>query len=131
MLDLGFCFGFPCKNIVYAIWNKIENGESAPDVEDWVHPCYTLSTWRAMYLNEIDPVNGHLVVRPKRKRKRGVDEPNSQPIKLSKKFLTVTCLKCHNKGHNSRTCKWQGGIGQVRAKGKTRGNRKGVANSAK
>nr|KAJ0200557.1 hypothetical protein LSAT_V11C600303890 [Lactuca sativa] len=40
--------GFPCKHVVSAIWNKFENGEDAPDVEDWVHPCYKLSTWRAM-----------------------------------------------------------------------------------
>ena len=50
--------GFPCKHVVSAIWNKFENGEDAPDVEDWVHPCYKLSTRRAMYLNKIDPING-------------------------------------------------------------------------
>nr|KAJ0208381.1 hypothetical protein LSAT_V11C500271910 [Lactuca sativa] len=49
---------FPCRHVVSAIWNKIENGEDAPDVKDWAHPCYKLSTWRAMYLNKIDPTNG-------------------------------------------------------------------------
>lgn len=29
--------------------------------------------------------------------------------KLTRKFVTVTCAKCKNKGHNSRTCKGQGG----------------------
>lgn len=52
------------------------------------------------------------VGRPKVKRKRGVDEPctqNSQKgkgvYKLSKKYITVTCSRCHN----SRLCKGQGG----------------------
>nr|KAJ0210595.1 hypothetical protein LSAT_V11C400179440 [Lactuca sativa] len=116
---------FLFRHVVSAIWNKIENGEDAPDVEDWVHPCYKLSTWRAMYLNKIDPINDHsiwpksdclftltppkqhtLVVmstrlnmyfefqhvgRPKKKRRRGVYEPNNQTTKLSRKFLAVTC----------------------------------------
>ncbi|KAL4581762.1 hypothetical protein LXL04_006290 [Taraxacum kok-saghyz] len=46
---------------------------------------------------------------PKKKRRRAADEPKNQTRKLSRKFLTVTCGKCHNKGHNSRTCKGQGG----------------------
>ncbi|XP_052622279.1 uncharacterized protein LOC111888944 [Lactuca sativa] len=135
--------GFPCRHVVSAIWNKIENGENAPDVEDWVHPCYKLSTCRAMYLNKTDPINGRSmwpksdcpftltppkhhtqVGRPKKKRRRGVDEPNNQTTKLSRKFLAVTCSKCHNKGHNSRTCKGQGGIGEVGSKGKTQGKGK-------
>nr|KAJ0191861.1 hypothetical protein LSAT_V11C800403850 [Lactuca sativa] len=135
--------GFPCRHDVSAIWNKIENGEDAPDVEDWVHPCYKLSTWRDMYLNKIDPINGRSmwpksdcpftltppkhhtqVGRPKKKRRRGVDEPNCQTTKLSRKFLATTCLKCHNKGHNSRTCKGQGGIDEVGSKGKTQGKGK-------
>ena len=40
------------------------------------------------------------------------------------KYLAVTCSKCHNKGHNSRTCKGQGGIGEVGSKGKTQGKGK-------
>nr|KAJ0205095.1 hypothetical protein LSAT_V11C500276140 [Lactuca sativa] len=33
------------------------------------------------------------VGRPKKKRKRGVDEPNSQACKLSRKYQTVTCSR--------------------------------------
>nr|KAJ0219091.1 hypothetical protein LSAT_V11C300125620 [Lactuca sativa] len=107
----------------YQVASTWQDQEDAPDVEDWVHPCYKLSTWRAMYLNKIDPINGRSmwpksdcqftltppkhhtqVGRPKKKRRRGVDEPNSQTTKLSRKFIAVTCSKCHNKGHNSRTC---------------------------
>nr|KAJ0228235.1 hypothetical protein LSAT_V11C100024430 [Lactuca sativa] len=43
--------------------------------------------------------------RHKKKRMRGVDEPNNQAGKLTRKYLTVTCSKCHNKGHNPRTRK--------------------------
>lgn len=50
--------GFPCRHAVCAIWDKIENGENAPHVDEWVHPCYRLSTWKAMYFNKIDPLNG-------------------------------------------------------------------------
>nr|KAJ0186537.1 hypothetical protein LSAT_V11C900505370 [Lactuca sativa] len=79
--------GFPCRHVVYAIWDKIENGENAPNVDEWVG-------------------------RPKKKR-RGVDELNSQAGRLSRKYLEFTCSKCHNKGHNFRTCKGQGGSGEV------------------
>nr|KAJ0192935.1 hypothetical protein LSAT_V11C800437340 [Lactuca sativa] len=109
--------GFPCMHVVSNIWKKIENGEESPDVQDWVHPCYKLSTWRAVYLNKIALINGRSMWpkswEAKTKRMRGVDEPNSQTTKLSMKFLAFTCSKCHNKGHNSRTCKGQGGIGEV------------------
>nr|KAJ0196126.1 hypothetical protein LSAT_V11C700353720 [Lactuca sativa] len=37
-----------------------------------------------------------------------VGEEMNQPTKLSKKYVTVTCEKCHNKGNSSRTCKGQG-----------------------
>nr|KAJ0213420.1 hypothetical protein LSAT_V11C400211110 [Lactuca sativa] len=116
--------GFPCRHVVCAIWDKIENGENAPHVDEWVHPCYRLSTWKAMYFKKIDPLNGRSmwpksdypftlnppkhktqVGRPKKKRRRDVDEPNNQAGKLPMKYLAVTCSKCHNKGHNSRTCK--------------------------
>nr|KAJ0199622.1 hypothetical protein LSAT_V11C600331000 [Lactuca sativa] len=111
--------GFPCRDA-----DKTKNGENAPHVDEWVHPCYRLSTWKAMYFNKIDPLNGRSmwpksdcpftllppkhktkVGRPKKKRRRGVDEPNNQDNSLSRKYLAVTCSKCHNKWHNSKTCK--------------------------
>ncbi|KAL4582039.1 hypothetical protein LXL04_006576 [Taraxacum kok-saghyz] len=125
--------GIIWKHAVCAIWDKILNGENAQDPEQWVHPCYKLDTWKAMYFNKIDPINGrtmwprsdcpttlvapkhHIPVevgRPKKKRRRAADEPKNQTRKLSRKFLTVICVKCHNKGHNSRTCKGQGGSRQ-------------------
>nr|KAJ0212467.1 hypothetical protein LSAT_V11C400187490 [Lactuca sativa] len=125
--------GFLCRHAVCAIWDKIENSENAPHVDEWVHPCYRLSTWKAMYFNKIDPLNERTmwpksdfpftllppkhktqVGRPKKKRRRDVDEPNSQAGRLSRKYLAVTCSKCHKKRHNSRTCKGQGGSSEVR-----------------
>nr|KAJ0211156.1 hypothetical protein LSAT_V11C400183650 [Lactuca sativa] len=94
-----------------------------------------LSTWKAMYFNKIDQLNGRsmwpksdcpfTLLPPKHKtqyinmcrlgglRRRGADEPNNQAGRLSRKYLAVTCSKCHNKGHNSRACKGQGGSGEV------------------
>ncbi|CAI9260848.1 unnamed protein product [Lactuca saligna] len=55
------------------------------------------------------------VGRPKKKRKRAqTEEPNNEGKSLTRKFLTVTCSKCKNKGHNSRSCKGQGGQNEVR-----------------
>nr|KAJ0203611.1 hypothetical protein LSAT_V11C500260030 [Lactuca sativa] len=96
-----------CRHGVCAIWKHIQTGEKAQQPEYWVHPCYKLETWRAMYSNKIDPINGRNM--PKKKRRRAIDEPINQSTNLSRKFLIVTCSKCHNKGYNSRTCKGQGG----------------------
>ncbi|XP_023735921.1 uncharacterized protein LOC111883830 [Lactuca sativa] len=84
------------KYVVCAIWDKIENGENAPHVDEWVHPCSRLLTWKAMYFNKIDPLNGRSmwpkiyctftlllpkyktqVGRPKKKKRKGVDEPDN------------------------------------------------------
>nr|KAJ0221265.1 hypothetical protein LSAT_V11C200084130 [Lactuca sativa] len=70
--------------------------------------------------------------RPKRKRRQSMEEKSQSKSqsqsqrsdvgpseihghgphgggKLTRKFVSVTCSKCGNKGHNSRTCKGQGG----------------------
>ena len=50
--------GMPCKHAVAAIWDRIANSEDSSPVEEYVHPCYMTTTWRAMYFNKIDPING-------------------------------------------------------------------------
>ncbi|KAL4590636.1 hypothetical protein LXL04_003573 [Taraxacum kok-saghyz] len=55
------------------------------------------------------------VGRPKKKRKIGVDEAMLQTSNLSMRYVSVTCAKCGNMGHNSRTCKGQGGVGPSKA----------------
>ncbi|CAI9262685.1 unnamed protein product [Lactuca saligna] len=66
--------------------------------------------------------------RPKRKRRQSMEEKSQSQSqrsdvgpseihghgphgsgKLTRKFVSMTCSKCGNKGHNSRTCKDQGG----------------------
>ncbi|KAI3729045.1 hypothetical protein L6452_17692 [Arctium lappa] len=119
--------GIPCKHVVATIWYMAENGGNVGLPEMWVHPCYWLDTWKAVYIFKINPLTGmdmwpksscptiltpplhhKQIGRPKKKRKKSVDEL-SQPMvkggKLSRIGKTVTCIKCKKKGHNSRTCK--------------------------
>nr|KAJ0184952.1 hypothetical protein LSAT_V11C900481720 [Lactuca sativa] len=121
--------GIVCRHGVCAIREHIQNGEKAQQPEYWVHPFYNLGTWRAMYSNKIDPINGksmwpksrclttlippthhtRVIGRAKKRRRRVIHKCTNQLTNLSRKFITITCSKCHNKGHNSRTCKGQGG----------------------
>lgn len=83
----------------------------------------------------IPPIHHKQPGRPTKKRKKSEDEKLSQSQrgsqsqtgthgvsqeegckvgpdgvqKLTRKYVSVTCAKCKNKGHNSRTCKGQGG----------------------
>lgn len=76
----------------------------------------------------VPPPHNKTPGRPKKKRRQSADEKSqsqrckesqtesqsqgeSQTDKLSRKYLSVTCSKCKNKGHNARTCKGQGGDG--------------------
>ncbi|GJU79112.1 hypothetical protein Tco_1276182, partial [Tanacetum coccineum] len=40
---------YPCKHVVEAIWNAIENGLNASMPEDSVQQCYRLETWETVY----------------------------------------------------------------------------------
>lgn len=77
----------------------------------------------------VPPPHRNLPGRPKKKRRLTADERNegkkgksqgqaesqsqsqTQTQKLPRKYLSVTCRKCKQKGHNSRTCKGDGGNG--------------------
>nr|KAJ0210916.1 hypothetical protein LSAT_V11C400206670 [Lactuca sativa] len=117
--------GIVCSHVESAIWDKIKyGGKKVPDIEAWVHPA-------DMYSHKIDPINGksmwrksacpfilmppkhHIQVgRPKKKRKIAVGEVVTTGKNLSRKYITITCSKCGNKGHNQRSCKGQGGEGE-------------------
>nr|GEV47621.1 hypothetical protein [Tanacetum cinerariifolium] len=108
-----------------------ENGLEPGIPESWVHPSYWLATWEEMYSFKINPCNGpdlwppsdspitytppeyHKPAgRPSKKRKKSAAELFDGLVKndkLSRFCQTVTCCKCGKKGHNSRTCKGQGG----------------------
>ncbi|KAJ9542226.1 hypothetical protein OSB04_028732 [Centaurea solstitialis] len=119
--------GIPCKHAVAAIWYSAVNGSEVDFLEKWLHPYYHLDTWRKMYAFKIKPVNGRSlwpttncpikitppkhhthVGRPKKSRRKTAEEL-SQPLvkgtKLQKIGKTVTCRRCKQIGHNSRTCK--------------------------
>ncbi|KAJ9566147.1 hypothetical protein OSB04_002113 [Centaurea solstitialis] len=119
--------GMPCKHAVATIWYMAMNGEGAGLPEQWAHECYWLSTWKKVYDFKLSPINGpklwpendcptiltppkhHIQVgRPKKKRLRTTDDASQFVVKgskVSRAGTSVTCVKCHKKGHNSRTCK--------------------------
>jgi len=74
------------------------------------------------------PPHQNLPGRPKKKRRQTIDErrdsqrksqrgdqgkgpshKQGETFKLTRKYVPVTCRKCKNKGHNSRTCNGRGG----------------------
>ncbi|GJV06865.1 retrotransposon protein, putative, ty1-copia subclass [Tanacetum coccineum] len=117
---------------VGAIWNMAENDLEPGIPESWVHPSYWLATWEEMYRFKINPCNGpdlwppsdspitytppeyHKPAgRPSKKRKKSAAELFDGLVKngkLSRFGQTITCCKCGQKGHNSRTCKGQRGV---------------------
>ncbi|XP_022036776.1 uncharacterized protein LOC110939525 [Helianthus annuus] len=50
--------GMPCKHAVAAIWDMSRNSIDAGIPEDWVDEVYWLSTWKKVYYNVIEPING-------------------------------------------------------------------------
>ncbi|KAL4587840.1 hypothetical protein LXL04_000714 [Taraxacum kok-saghyz] len=120
--------GIPCKHAIAAIWEMRNNKEDVRIPESWVHPIYWLKTWKNMYSFTIEPINGrnmwetstclttllppkhHVTIgRPKKKRKKSVVELEDlvRGHTASRSFKSVTCSKCKNIGHNSRSCKGQ------------------------
>ncbi|KAH7857443.1 hypothetical protein Vadar_012735 [Vaccinium darrowii] len=92
------------------------------DIYDYVHDCYKVDTYPKIYSNLMNPINGRelwpptynptlvppdvekRLGRPKKARRREPDEP-SDPTKLGKKGIKMTCRLCGKVGHNVRTCK--------------------------
>ncbi|KAL4565976.1 hypothetical protein LXL04_030084 [Taraxacum kok-saghyz] len=131
--------GIPCKHSIAALHEINKNTRDSQDIYKWVGKVYWMDTWKKAYEFKIEPVKGrsmwpksevpikltppphhNQVGRPKKKRKRSEEarltqrqKPSkhggSPTNKLSRKHIAITCAKCNNKGHNSRTCKVQGG----------------------
>ena len=118
--------GIPCKHAIAVNWDMARNNMNPGLIEEWVHPCYRLDTWKQVYSHKIRPTNGpsmwpkcNLTTtiippnhhpqpgRPNKKRKRSATEMIDivKNGKLSRKLKTVTCVLCKEKGHNKRTCK--------------------------
>ncbi|XP_021985456.2 uncharacterized protein LOC110881541 [Helianthus annuus] len=50
--------GMPCKHAVAAIWDMSRNSIDVGIPEEWVSDVYWLSTWKKVYDNVIEPING-------------------------------------------------------------------------
>ncbi|GJX98969.1 mutator type transposase [Tanacetum coccineum] len=120
--------GIPCAHAIAANYNMALNGIQVGITEEWVHKCYWLATWKHTYSYTLGCLNGRVmwkksqipttltppkhntpVGRP-RKNRRKTKEEKAQMVKdgkMSRAYKTVTCLKCGNLGHNSRSCKGQ------------------------
>nr|KAJ0190736.1 hypothetical protein LSAT_V11C800440920 [Lactuca sativa] len=129
--------GIPCRHAIATIHEMADSGDKVGELYTYVNKVYWLQTWNEAYSYTVDPIKGRAMWpkstcpfqltppphhnqhgRPKTKRKRSADEKYDkqmqnhgagEPEKLTRKFVSVRCGKCNNKGHNSRTCKGQGG----------------------
>nr|GEV34210.1 hypothetical protein [Tanacetum cinerariifolium] len=108
--------------------NMAANRQDVGLPENWALPTYRLETWKQMYSFTLSPINGitmwpssdvpttllppfhHTQVgRPRKNRRRGAHEDDDivKGAKLSRSWKFVTCSKCHQLGHNQRSCKGQ------------------------
>ncbi|KAL8555094.1 hypothetical protein ACS0TY_003046 [Phlomoides rotata] len=89
---------------------------------DYVHRYYTVDKHMQAYQHGIQPLNGRrmwplndgepikpppyrkMPGRPKKMRKRGLDEDPRRPNKLSKQGIQITCSVCGVVGHNKLGC---------------------------
>ncbi|KAD2393312.1 hypothetical protein E3N88_40289 [Mikania micrantha] len=121
--------GMPCKHAVAVNWNMAVNGIEVGIPESWVSKVYWLDTWKKVYQSTVNPINGKdlwipstcpttllppkhhkQIGRPKKKRKKAVDELNqgvSKNGKMVRAGNTITCTLCKDIGHNKRTCNGQ------------------------
>ncbi|GKA23420.1 mutator type transposase [Tanacetum coccineum] len=90
--------GIPCAHAIATNYNMALNGIQVSIPEEWVHKCYWLATWKHAYSYTLGCLN------------EKTKEEKAQMVKdgkLSRAYKTVTCNKCGNLGHNSRSCKGQ------------------------
>ncbi|KAM0034025.1 putative Zinc finger, SWIM-type [Helianthus debilis subsp. tardiflorus] len=50
--------GIPCKHVVAVIWDMAAHGITVDAPEEWVSKVYWLETWKDVYANTVDPING-------------------------------------------------------------------------
>ncbi|GJZ51393.1 ribonuclease H-like domain-containing protein [Tanacetum coccineum] len=105
---VGFNGGksIPCAHAIVTNYNMALNGIQVALPEESVDKCYWLATWKHAYSYTLGCLN---VGRPKKNRRKTKEE-KAQMVKdgkLSRAYKTVTCNKCGNLGHNSRSCKGQ------------------------
>ncbi|KAH6771697.1 hypothetical protein C2S51_010101 [Perilla frutescens var. frutescens] len=110
--------GIPCIHACSAIHFLKE------DVADYVADYYTISKYIECFRCGLEPINGKTMWpeavgdpvqppllrkmpgRPKKKRRRAADENEPTKSKSARIFgIVITCKRCLQPGHNSRTCK--------------------------
>ncbi|XP_057806828.1 uncharacterized protein LOC131018896 [Salvia miltiorrhiza] len=110
--------GIPCVHAIVALaFLKV-------DSVAYIHEYYTIERYKLAYTFGLEPLNGKKMCpdaegytvfplhirrmsgRPKLKRKRNSDEVNpNNTHKLKKNGVTMTCRRCMQPEHNTRTCK--------------------------
>lgn len=113
--------GLPCAHAIAAL---AKNGNP---IEDSVHQCYSVDTFKKVYSNIIHPLRsmdqwadvGHELIlpptvgaprpgRPKKKRVRAMDEPAATGARVQERMrrtgMIMHCKKCGIAGHNKRKC---------------------------
>ncbi|KAL5154040.1 hypothetical protein HKD37_19G053485 [Glycine soja] len=109
--------GMPCRHAIATITHK--GGKP----EDMCHEWLSIEAYNKTYQHFIEPVQGpqywaqtqythpvppHKRVqrgRPKKNRRRSVDEDNVKGHKLKRKLAEFTCGRCGQTNHNIRSCK--------------------------
>ncbi|XP_073136524.1 uncharacterized protein [Henckelia pumila] len=105
--------GYPCAHACASIIQHRLN------IDDFVSPCYKKEAYLRTYAyiihgvpgesgyikTDFEPLQPPPIVkakgRPKKKRRKGVDENEGS---LTRRGLTHTCYKCLQQGHNKKTC---------------------------
>ncbi|KAH6829192.1 hypothetical protein C2S53_011762, partial [Perilla frutescens var. hirtella] len=120
--------GIPCKHAISAICAQ------GYDPEDYVHKCYSVETYVAVYAHAISPMNGDELWqktgyipplppafgkkkkgRPQKERRFDANEDpkkkknNGNLQKMTKQKFKVTCQLCGEEGHNRAGCQWRKG----------------------
>ncbi|XP_057809117.1 uncharacterized protein LOC131023590 [Salvia miltiorrhiza] len=110
--------GIPCVHAVSAL------AFLKQDPAAYIHEYFSVERYKMAYAFGLEPLNGkkmwpdaegytvlpphirRMPGRPKLKRKRDSDEVNPNDTnKLKKNGVTMTCRRCMQPGHNTRTCK--------------------------
>ncbi|WOL11106.1 transcription factor interactor and regulator CCHC(Zn) family [Canna indica] len=108
--------GIPCKHVISCIiWLK-------EDPDQYVDNYYKREAYMKTYEFLLEPLTGKdtwpevggpfvlpprvkkMSGRPKKKRRREINEDNSSTSILSRRGTIITCHMCHQVGHNRRCC---------------------------
>ena len=109
--------GLPCCHAICAIY------KSGRKIEEFIHPCYYIETFKKIYEHCLQPVEGEECwpvsrnprpvapgyiampgARKKNNDRRREEGEAPKGKKLSKHGIQITCGSCGGKGHNKGSC---------------------------